>query len=277
VWIIKAAEVFWKHTKGIICKASLDQLRAFLFKKYDDFYAQSKVLNFAKGFLKYQAKLTLDPRYLAFDMFLDKPRVLKVRKKMTARVVTKEDIEHVLEVIKTEMLKGSIDEERERQFMGIVLFGAFTGQRPYSTIAQLRVEQFREALKLEKPVAQVEAAQDKIRMEHFVPLHPQLAGVMEILCDGREGSEYMFILESFGKWLQKQRIPLARCNSHFVASDLRKFAEQHGDVIGWNESNRAYILTHGVRGIEWSNYRHPLPEHVYDVYMQYWKDVEFSH
>ncbi len=44
-------------------------------------------------------------------------------------------------------------------------------------------------------------------------------------------------------------------------------------MIGWNESNRAYILTHGVRGVEWSNYRHPLPEHVYDVYMKYWREV----
>ena len=79
VWIIKASEVFWKHTKGTTSKASLDQLRAFLFKKYDDYYAQSKVLNFTKGFLKYQAKLTLDPRYLAFDMFLEKPRVRKVK------------------------------------------------------------------------------------------------------------------------------------------------------------------------------------------------------
>ncbi|MGZ4852220.1 MAG: hypothetical protein ACXV3D_03395 [Halobacteriota archaeon] len=275
VWIIKAGEVFWKHTKGTISKSTLDQLRAFLFKKYDDYYAQNKVLNFTKGFLKYQAKLTLDPRYLAFDMFLEKPRVRKVKKKMTARVVTKDDIEHVLAVIKDEMLKGSIDGERARNFMGIVLFGAFTGQRPYSTIAQLRVEQFREALKLEKPVLFVESAQDKIRMEHFVPLHPQLASVVGALSDGKEGSECMFILESFRKWLQKLRIPLARCNAHFTASDLRKFAEQHGDVVGWNESNRAYILTHGVRGIEWSNYRHPLPEHVYDNYLQYWRDVRF--
>jgi hypothetical protein len=57
--IIKATEVFWKYTKGTISKTSLDQLRAFLFKKYDDFYALSKVLNFTKGFLKYQAKLSL--------------------------------------------------------------------------------------------------------------------------------------------------------------------------------------------------------------------------
>ena len=50
--------------------------------------------------------IKFDPRYLAFDMFLDKPRVRKIRKKMTARVVTKEDIEHVLAVTKEEMLKG---------------------------------------------------------------------------------------------------------------------------------------------------------------------------
>ena len=100
MWLSKAAEVFWKHTKGTISKDSLVQMREVLFRKYDDFYAQSKVLNFAKGFLKYQAKLTFDPRYLAFDMFLEKPRVRKAHKKMTARVVTKDDIEHVLAVIK---------------------------------------------------------------------------------------------------------------------------------------------------------------------------------
>ena len=276
VWILKAAEVFWKHTKGTISRESLEALRAFLFKKYDDYYAQSKVLNFTKGFLKYQAKLTLDPRYLAFDMFLEKPRVRKIKKKMTARVVTKDDIEHVLAVIKQQALHGSIGEEHARQFAGVVLFGAFTGQRPYSTIKQLRVEQFWEGLKLDKPIVRVESAQDKIRMEHYLPLHPQLVRVMETLCDGREGSERMFMLESFRKWLQKLKIPLTRCTSHFVTSDLRKFAEQQGDVIGWNESNRAYVLTHGVRGVEWSNYRHPLPENVYSTYMKSWKNVSLA-
>jgi hypothetical protein len=110
-------------------------------------------------------------------------------------------------------------------------------------------------------------------MEHYVPLHPQLAGVVKILCESGQDSACMFILESFRKWLQKLRTPLARCKCHFITSDLRKFAEQHGDIIGWNESNRSYILTHGVLGIEWSNHRYPLPEHMYDVYMQYWKDA----
>jgi hypothetical protein len=56
--------------QGNLSRDSLEQLRAFLFQKYNDYYAQGKVLNFTKGFLKYQAKLTLDPRYLAFDIFL---------------------------------------------------------------------------------------------------------------------------------------------------------------------------------------------------------------
>jgi len=54
-----------------------------------------------------------------------------------------------------------------------------------------------------------------------------------------------------------------------MSGDLRKFAEQYGDIIQRNESNRAYILTHGVSEVEWSHYRHPMPDHVYDVYMKY--------
>jgi len=89
-------------------------------------------------------------------------------------------------------------------------------------------------------------------MEHYVAAASTACTLEGLLCHGRGGSELVFMLESFRKWLQNLRIPLARCSSHFVTSDLRKFAEQHGDVVGRNESNRAYILTHGVRGIEWT-------------------------
>jgi hypothetical protein len=43
-----------------------------------------------------------------------------------------------------------------------------------STISHLKVGQFRAALKTEKPVLLVKANQDKIRMEHYVPLCPQV-------------------------------------------------------------------------------------------------------
>jgi len=63
---------------------------------------------------------------------------------------------------------------------------------------------------------------------------------------------------------------------NFVLSDLRKFTEQYGDIIQWDQSNRAYIMTHGVSGIDWKHYKHPLPENVYDIYMHYWGDVTFT-
>jgi ribosomal protein L35AE/L33A len=40
--------------------------------------------------------------------------------------------------------------------------------------------------------------------------------------------------------------------------------------------NRAYILTHGVSGVEWAHYRHPLPENVYSTYMKSWKNVNLA-
>ncbi len=81
---------------------------------------------------------------------------------------------------------------------------------------------------------------------------------------------------SFRRWTKEAAIPLTRFASTFVPSDLRKFAEQHGDVIGWEQSNRVYILTHGVSGVDWTHYKYPLPEHVYDVYMRCWGDVRLD-
>ena len=70
--------------------------------------------------------------------------------------------------------------------------------------------------------------------------------------------------------------PYVTVQEHFVLGDLCKFCEQHGDVIGWEQSNRAYIITHSVSGIDWKHYKHPLSKHVYDVYMRYWKDVKLT-
>jgi hypothetical protein len=96
IWLAKAASVFWEYTKGTISKDSLQGMREALFSKYDASYSHGKVLNFTKGFLRYQAKLTFDQRLFAFDLFLEKPKVRKTRKKVTARIITKTDVENVL-------------------------------------------------------------------------------------------------------------------------------------------------------------------------------------
>ena len=39
----------------------------------------------------------------------------------------------------------------------------------------------------------------------------------------------------------------------------RPLVEQYSDIIQWDQSNRAYIPTHGVSGVDWKHYKHPLP------------------
>jgi hypothetical protein len=108
-----------------------------------------------------------------------------------------------------------------------------------------------------------------------MPLHPHLVEAIYPLLEGRDDNKHMFRYYSLYNWVKRQKIPLSRISSDFVLGDPRKFAERYEDIIQWERSNRAGILTHGVSGVEWSHYKHPLPEYVYDVYMKYWKDVSF--
>jgi hypothetical protein len=62
-------------------------------------------------------------------------------------------------------------------------------------------------------------------------------GVVETNCDGGEYKELRLFLETMHKLSQKRKNPLTRCLSHFVTSDLRKFAEQHSDIVEGNKSN----------------------------------------
>ncbi len=276
IWLKKSAELLWNATKGVVSVSTLLNLRTYVLKKYRDIDAKRKVLQFARAFLRYKSKISFDQRFAAFDLFLQIPRAVKEQKRVTDRIVTKEDIENVLTAIEHAHLSGGIDAYHCLNYKAMVLFGAFTGQRPLATIARLTVGQLRQAVRMEKPVVDVLPLQDKIRMQHYCPLHPQVVEAILPLLDGRSDDARAFEQLSFQQWLRTHDDRLIKSNVRFVMGDLRKFAEQQGDIIGWNESNRAYILTHGVRGVEWSNYRHPLPEHVYDVYMQHWKTVNFD-
>ena len=96
------------------------------------------------------------------------------------------------------------------------------------------------------------------------------------LLDGRRDDELIFEQLSFQQWLRHNGVRLLHSNVRIINADLRKFCEQMGDILQWDQSNKNCILTHGVSGVDWRFYKHPLPEHVYDVYLQYWKDVELT-
>ena len=123
----------------------------------------------------------------------------------------------------------------------------------------------------------MQSSQDKIKMQHYVPLHPQVIEAIKcLLGDRNDDDELLFECNSLAMWVKQQKISLTRMATHFILGDLRKFAEQYGDIIQWDQSNRACIMTHGVSGIDWKHYKHPLPENVYDVYMKYWEEVRFD-
>jgi hypothetical protein len=274
-WMKRNSRIFWDNSKGVISKERCVALRAHLSARYTDIWAPRKVMNFATAFLTYLAKTHFDTRYQAFDLFLEMPKGLKVRKHVTGRIVTKEDVENVLYTIQKSFENGEIDSDHYLNYRALVLFAAFGGQRPQATIARLAVGQFRAAVNHQKPVIDVLPEQDKIRMQHYCPLHPQVVDGVRPLLDGRRNDERMFKQLPFERWLKQHKIQLLHCDAHFVPGDLRKFCEQQGDILQWDQSNKNYIMTHGVSGVDWRFYKHPLPENVHDVYMQYWKDMLF--
>jgi len=68
----------------------MEELLSTTLKKYRSESAKGKTLTFAKGFLKYLTKTKFDSRYYAFDIFLDRPKKLKIRKNVTNRIITKD-------------------------------------------------------------------------------------------------------------------------------------------------------------------------------------------
>ena len=145
----KAAEIVWNCTHGIISKTTMDTVRDVALTKYTCVYSKRKILYFAKGLLKYLSRTT---RIQAFELFLNMPKVLKTRKHVTDRIVTKEDVENVLKAIEEAFSIGRIDNEHYLNYKAIVLFGAFTAQRPLATIARLTMGQFKNAFKMKKPI-----------------------------------------------------------------------------------------------------------------------------
>ena len=273
-WIVKAGEYLWEQTRGEISQKTITSLYTHTLEKFTSLDSWGKILNFTKSFLKYLSKLHFDARYQNFALFLEMPKTRKDRKTVTSRIVTKVDITHLIDGLIAAYQAHLLSDESMVNYVGITLCGAFTGQRIEATMKKITVGQMRTALKSDPPVLHVLPSQDKIRMEHYVPIHPDIIPIMTQLVEGKEDNIPVFELTSYQTWLKRHGIPLSRApEKMFFPSDLRKFAEQHGDVIEWSQSNRAYILTHGVSGVDWSHYKHPLPEFVHQVYMRYWGAV----
>jgi hypothetical protein len=80
--IEKAAETFWSATNGTINKEHMDTLRQSILRKYASEDSKSKMLAFAKAFLKYLTKIKLDTRYYTFDVFWKYQKPSRIKKEL---------------------------------------------------------------------------------------------------------------------------------------------------------------------------------------------------
>ncbi len=79
-WIVRSSEALWDATKGEISHQTVTGLRTFVLDKYQSRDSHSKVLSFAVGFLNFLAQTKIDPSYLSFKLFLERPKTIKVKK-----------------------------------------------------------------------------------------------------------------------------------------------------------------------------------------------------
>jgi hypothetical protein len=63
------------------------------------------------------------------------------------------------------------------------------------------------------------SSQDKIWMEHWVPLHPGLESDLKALVNQRNEDDPLFNFNLVQLWLKRNPITLKRCNGRFTASD----------------------------------------------------------
>jgi len=174
----------------------------------------------------------------------------------------------------TEIDKSTLSKIKKTNYTALLLFLAYSGQRAM-TAAQLTIEQFSRAINTNPPVLTVEAHQDKIRMAHYVPLHPNIIPNLASLVKNRSDSSPIFEYAGLMRWLRKNPIRLQRTEGRLQLKDLRKYFEQKSDEIGFSDANKNFFMSHGVSSINWQSYKQFLPENVFRKYIEYWEDVSF--
>ncbi len=275
-WIRRSAQVVWDQTEGVISQKTITRLKNHILTVSRSDSNINKLIGFSRAFLKHLSKLYLNANYQAFELFLEKPKAIKERKLVTDRIVTLDDVVNLCNHIVNDYRAGKIKKSNCINYLALVGFGCYTGQRVEATIEKLTVGMFREALSKEYPAILVPPALDKIRYEHYVPLHPNLILILTEAIRDRNDDEPMFRYVAFRSWLMRNPLPLTKVNSKFLPGDMRKFGEQYGDQIKWDSVNRAHIMSHDISSISFAHYKAFTAEAVYRIYMEAWENINLT-
>jgi integrase len=190
---------------------------------------------------------------------------------LTSRIIIQEDIQKTLNDISND---ATLSDDKKLNYQSLILFLSYSGQRTV-TASRLTAKQFSEALNQNPPVLTVEAGQDKIRLQHYVPLHPLLLPYIKKVIIGKGDNDTVFDYLGLQRWLKHHTIAMSHTKGKLELKDLRKFFEQKSDEIGFTDANKNFIMSHGVSSINWTSYKQFLPENVYKRYMECWSGIIF--
>ena len=145
---------------------------------------------------------------------------------VTSRIVTKEDVENVLLAIRKAYEDEEIDQQHYLNYRVRAVRRIYRAEAPIndSAIVGSASLEMRSVRKSRGP--DILPNQDKIRMQHYCPLHQQVVEGVTPLLEGRLDNELMFKQLSFERWLRQQKVPLMHCSPVFLPGDLRKVCEQ---------------------------------------------------
>jgi hypothetical protein len=73
-------------------------------------------------------------------------------------------------------------------------------------------------------------------VQHYCRLRGQVMDATLPTLNGQAKHNPMFKQLSLERWLKQQKLQLSYCDRHFVPSDLRKFCEEQGDLLQWDQS-----------------------------------------
>ena len=265
------SKFIWDELGGTLNRANLQKLAEFYLGRYHSNSSQHKCFVYTRNFLSWLYKYRLDQRLLQLLNTFEKPKV-RTPKRLTTRIITMDDVNALIEHVKQDT---SLIEAHRQNFMGQVLFLAYTGQRPL-TMARIDREQVSHSLSQSPTGLDVNAEKDKIRLEHLVPIHPNLIPVLQNIMDNGYASR-VFLDDSLRRYLQGANIPLSKADGRIQLKDLRKFFEQKSDEIGFTDANKNFIMSHGVSSVNWQSYKQFLPETVYKNYIERWGSVKLGY
>jgi len=268
-WIYKILNDFYSFSQGSLNKARLIDYAQHLFRKYPSHSTRHKHFIYIRNFITHLSRTRDDPYITSLLVYFEMPKVRREVKLLTSRIIVLKDISNALSVIQ----RSTLPEKTKQNYCCAILFLAYSGQRVI-TACRLTVSQFNAALNQSPPVLTVDAKQDKIRMAHYCPIHPAIIPHIIDTIEGRSSDECLFSYEGLKQWLSRNPVLLSQTTGNLQLKDLRKFFEQKSDEIGFTDSNKNFIMSHGVSSINWTSYKQFLPENVYKTYMKHWGSVE---